>query len=76
MTSDIYGKQTIRPRCGVVFVVYPDGIGRGGIYTNAHDLKNYIRAKRRQGFKLVSVEKMQVSNKEPHYSIVIKKGDQ
>lgn len=75
MNGDIYGKQTIRPRCGLTFVVICDGAGRGGIYTNAHDLKNYIRAKRRQGFKLVSVEKMQVSNK-AHYSIIIKKGGQ
>lgn len=72
MTGKIYGKQTQRPECGMVFVV--DGNGtRGGIYTNPTDLRRYIKLKARQGWKLERIFRMQVANRKPHYGVWITK---
>lgn len=73
MPKKVYGKQTERPECGMVFLVDGDGT-RGGIYTNATDLKRYIKVKARQGWELVQVVKLRVANREPHYRVLIKKG--
>lgn len=72
MSIKAYGKQTARPECGIVFIINPKP-GRGAIHTNAHDLKAYIKRKAREGFKLVSVKKMEVANYQPHYMVTIEK---
>lgn len=65
----MYGKQTDRKDCGIRFVVA--GPGRtGGIYSNPKDLKQYIKKKVKEGYKLDSVDWMKVSNG-PHYLVRI-----
>lgn len=65
-----FKKQTDRAECGLVFIVDAPGTG-GGIYSNAHDLRKYIKRKAKEGFKLETVKKMDVACYQPHYLIRI-----
>lgn len=66
------GKQ--KPVLDEGFRVRVYGQGIGCVHTNRKDLRAYVRRKAREGFVFVSFTKMNVSNEEPHYQLMIRRG--
>lgn len=68
-----YKKKTDRAEEGYTFWVSAFSGTTGGIYTNAKDLRQYIKRKSKEGFKLASVKRPQVANVR-FYEVWIYKG--